>query len=103
LLENLFIQDKKLERTIATLIDNYDDFLKLIKKCINKDHIGKQLTLAAILGKSRRLLKEKEVRNFEERLQKEAQTKDVDFLEVHLLKDKYSYTVQKMPKETFDF
>ena len=64
LLENLFIQDKKLEGTIDTLIDNYEDFLRLVKKCIKADQLGKQITLAAILGKAEKIIKRKGGKEF---------------------------------------
>lgn len=102
LLENLFIQDKKLQGTIDTLIDNYDDFLKLLKKCINSENLGKRLTLAAILGKSTRLLKEKEIKNLEEQLLKDIQNNKFDFIENEIVEDKNYYTVKKVPRAFSD-
>jgi hypothetical protein len=102
LLENLFIQDKKLEGTIDTLIDNYEDFLKHLNRCINSENVGKRLTLSAILGKSIRLVKDKEIKDFEEQLSKDIQSNKLDFLETETVEDKNYYTVKKRPPYSFN-
>jgi hypothetical protein len=65
ILENLFIHDKKVEENIDVMIDEYDEFLKLLNKLIKPEAVGEVITLNEILGKSKRLFRKEDLKKFE--------------------------------------
>jgi len=102
LLENLFIQDKKIEDKIEVIIDTYDKFLLLIKNKITKEQVGKKLSLDEIMGNSKRLIKDKgNYGKFERALLLEIKNKTLDFLTVAKNGDN-KYEIIKKPS-TFDW
>lgn len=103
LLENIFIQDKKIANKIDTLIDNYDGFSKLLRNKISKESIGKELTLFEILGKSKRLIKENDLKEFESQLISDIQDSKLRFLAIEKNDEKRIYKVIKAPEFIFDF
>lgn len=65
LLENLFINDKKLEYIAETIVDTPEKLINLIHSIIRKEHIGKEYTLKEFLGKSYRLLEKTKIESLE--------------------------------------
>lgn len=47
-----------------TIIDKYEDYIKLIQNKIDKNMIGKEYTMKEILGKSIRLIPKKNINYF---------------------------------------
>jgi len=104
LLENLYIHDKKIGNHIDTIIDKYDDFLKLIRNKITKDNLDKELTLSQILGKSKILIKPIDFKKFETKLIEDIDiNKTIDFLITIKNEDKIIYKIKKIPEFNFDF
>jgi uncharacterized protein YutE (UPF0331/DUF86 family) len=104
LLESLFLQDKRIGDKIETIIDDYDNFIKLLKSKILEGDLNKELTLNQILGKSKMRLKGSEIKKFEEQLVKEITIgKTIDYLDVAKVEDQKSYKVIKVPEVEFDF
>ena len=102
LLENLFIQDKKIENKIERVIDNYEDFSKLIRNKIYKDLIGKEMSFDEILGKSKRLIKSSLYKSFENNLKEEVKNSKNDFLSLVKRGDNVSiFKIEKLPEFTF--
>lgn len=100
LLENLFIQDKKMGDSIARIIDNFEDFTKAIRNNIDKDSINKIYSLNELLGNSRRLVKQKLFVEFEQKLIEEIKNSNIDFLSQNSESNKYE--VIKIPDFIFD-
>jgi hypothetical protein len=96
LLLNLFINDKKLAGKIETLIDNYDDFLKLIKNKLTKEMVGKEYTLIEILGKSKRLFPKGKITEFEKQF--DEKIKEYSFLNKVKSKTENKYTIIEVPQ-----
>ncbi|PUU68091.1 hypothetical protein DBB36_20550, partial [Flavobacterium sp. WLB] len=65
LLANLFINDKIIKGKVETLIDNYDEFLRLLKTKITVEIVEKKLTLLEVLGKSKKLLSKENILEYE--------------------------------------
>jgi hypothetical protein len=102
LLENLFIQDKKIVDKIEIVIDKYEDFMKAIRNNISEKQIGEVKSINEILGKSRRLIKPKLFTSFVEELNNEIKDSKVDFLTVNE-EFENKYNIVKKPEFTFDF
>lgn len=102
LLENLFIQDKKIEHKIERVIDSYEDFSKLIRNRINKDLLGKEMSLDEILGKSKRLIKPRLLKSFEDHLKKDVKDKKNDFLSIVEKGKVLIYKIEKMPEFSWE-
>lgn len=102
LLENLFIQDKKIVDKIDIVIDKYEDFVKAIRNNINDKQIGEVKSINEILGKSRRLIKPKLFTSFVEELNNEIKESKIDFLSVNE-EFENKYNIVKKPEFTFDF
>lgn len=102
LLENLFIQDKKIVDKIEIVIDKYDDFIKAIRNNINEKQIGEIKTINEILGKSRRLIKPKLFTSFVEELNNEIKESKIDFITINE-EFENKYNIVKKPEFTFDF
>lgn len=95
LLENLFIQDKKIVKGMR-IIDEYIDFKNVIINNIEGDMIGKSYSLNDLLGKSRRLVKSKLIDNFEYDLDNEISEEKFKYLKIIEGSDK-KYTVVEIP------
>lgn len=102
LLVNLFINDKKIKGQIETLIDNYDDFLRLVKNKITKEMIDKDYTLLQIIDKSKRLFPKGKIADLEMQLVEEINKKNVTFLKLTSKKNGYIYKIKEVPSK-FDF
>ena len=100
LLINLFINDKKIKGQIETLIDNYDDFLRLVKNRLTEEMISKEFTLFEILGKSKRLFPKGKIVELERQFIEEIKDKKHSFIKIG--KDKSKYEIKKVPSQ-FDF
>lgn len=101
LLENLFIQDKRIGDKIEIIIDEYSDFLKLIKNKITEDFVSKEITIQELLGNSKRLIKSKVFyTKFIEQMNKEIESGEIDFITVS--KDKI-YKIEKLPENIFNW
>ncbi|TDD97533.1 DUF4145 domain-containing protein [Flavobacterium cellulosilyticum] len=104
LLTNLFINDKKVKGTIETVIDKYEDFLKLTQNKVNKEMLGNQFSLNQILGKSKRLIKKNNFEEFEKKLIADIQNAEIDFFSISETKDNITiYTVEKEPEMTLNW
>lgn len=102
LLENLFIQDKKIIDKIEIVIDKYEDFIKAIRNNINEKQIGETKSINEILGKSRRLIKPKLFTSFVEKLNIEIAELKIDFITINE-ESENKYNIIKKPEFTFDF
>jgi hypothetical protein len=103
LLENLFIQDKRMEGNIDVMIDDYDDFMKLLSRLIQSDYLEKEYTLKDILGKSKRLIKVGELKKFEEQLNVEIIEGRNDTFSIVCNKEstEVKYKIEKLPNLMF--
>jgi len=93
LLSNLFINDKIIKGTVDTIIDNYDEFLKLVKSKIKKEMIGQSLTIFQILGKAKRLVLKEKLTEYEKIFIEEINTKKHSFLKVKSTKNETIYEI----------
>lgn len=100
LLINLFINDKKIKGQIETLVDNYDDFFRLIKNKLTKEMVDEEYSLLEILGKSKRLFPKGKLPEFEKQLVEEIKDKKHSFIKIG--KDKGKYKIKEIPSQ-FDF
>ncbi|MBL7892807.1 MAG: DUF4145 domain-containing protein [Bacteroidia bacterium] len=103
LLENLFIADNKIGHNIDRLIDKYEEFIKLLRNKISKEQIYHEMTLKNILGKSLRLIRPKEFKEFERRLKEDINKGVIDYLSIINIKDPLTFKILKMPESFFDF
>ncbi|WP_291119528.1 DUF4145 domain-containing protein [Empedobacter sp. UBA7248] len=101
LLTNLFINDKILKDKIETVIDEYDDFIKLIQNKIEKEMTNKELKLNNILGKSKRVIQKNKLAELEKKLIENINNGSVDFLIYN--EDTSSYKITKLPSNYFNF
>ena len=101
LLENLFIQDKKIGDKIEIIIDEYKDFLKLITNKITEELLNQELSINEILGNSKRLVKSKDFFNkFIKEMNKEIEDGELDFLSIV---DEDKYKIEKVPDNIFNW
>lgn len=100
LLINLFINDEKIKGQIETLVDNYDDFFRLIKNKLTNEMIDKEFTILEILGKSKRLFPKGKLNEYETQFSEEVKQKKHSFIKTGKEKDKYE--IKKVPSQ-FDF
>lgn len=104
LLANLFINDKIIKGKVETLIDNYEEFLRLIKTKITKEMIGNKITLLQILDKSKKLLSKENIVEYEMKFTDEISEGKYDFIKFESEKDIISYEILKVPSSfTFIF
>ncbi len=103
LLANLFINDKKLKDKMETIIDKYEEYVKLVQNKINKEMIGKELTMTDILGKSKRLIPKKVYKTFEDDFKKEINLGKIDYVSIINDTDETTYKVEKEPEFVFDW
>ena len=97
LLSNLFVNDKKMMGKVETMIDTYDDFIRLIQNRIDDDMVGKKMTLASIIDKSKRLLTKKNLNDFENSFLKDIGSKKITFVKVEKKKPENIYEIIERP------
>lgn len=81
LLTNLYINDKIIKGKVETVIDDFEDFLKLIQNKLTKDMVGKSFELLEIIGNSKRLIPKTAYLKLENELVKETEEGNIAFLE----------------------
>lgn len=101
LLSNLFVNDKIIKGKVDTIIDTYEEFMRLIKSKITKELIGKELTLTEIINKAKRLIPKAELPKFEKQLIEDLKGKKIDFIK--LKKENATDSVYKILKEPSQF
>jgi len=103
LLENIFIQDKKIAGKMAVVADTYDSFLSLLRKGICKEFIGKELTITELLGRTRRLIKKNNLEKFEKQFSDEVSKGEHNFLTITSLENgkKPKFRIEKLPEFTW--
>jgi len=97
LLSNLFVNDKKMKGKVETMIDTYDDFIRLIQNRIDNDMVGKKMTLSSIIDKSKRLLIKKNMNDFENLFVKDIRSKKITFVKVEKKKPENIYEIIEKP------
>ncbi|MBT2161471.1 DUF4145 domain-containing protein [Zobellia barbeyronii] len=97
LLSNLFVNDKKLKGRVETMIDSYDDFIRLIQNRIDDEMVGKKMTLSNILDKSKRLITKKNLNVFENSFIKDISSKKITFVKVVKKKPENIYEIMEKP------
>lgn len=90
LLSNLFINDKIIKGRIETIVNNYDEFLMLIKSKISNDMVGKEITINEIIGKTKRAVPKEKFNGFEKELIKNTKASKYEFLKLENEKQKES-------------
>ncbi len=80
LLSNLYINETKTKENFETIVDNFDDFLKLIEKSVYNIEIGSKIKLSGILGRSKRLIFREKLDILVKELHKEIDSKKITFL-----------------------
>jgi len=103
LLTNLFINDKMIKGKIEMMIDDYDEFLKLIQNKISKEMHGEELSLNKILDKSKRLIVKKNYPEFEQKFISEIQMETHDFITISKLEPEAVYKIIKQPERKFNW
>lgn len=103
LLSNLFINDKILKGKLETIIDKYDEYIKLIRNKIDKDMIGKEFSMREILGKSIRLIPKTEYKKLEDEFKKEINSGEIDYVSIIKEPDESIYKIEKEPEFVFDW
>ncbi|GET32368.1 hypothetical protein PbJCM13498_12310 [Prolixibacter bellariivorans] len=103
LLDNLFISDRRMKGNIDMIIDNYEDFYSLLVESITENQIKLKLTLKAILGRSIRLIAKQHLEELENKLRKEINEGEIDFISIENNQPEYYYKVVKEPIPTFNF
>jgi len=104
LLSNLFINDKILKgKLVETIIDKYDEYIKLIRNKIDKDMIGKEFSMREILGKSIRLIPKTEYKKLEDEFKKEINSGEIDYVSIIKEPDESIYKIEKEPEFVFDW
>lgn len=103
LLSNLFINDKILKGKLETIIDKYDEYIKLIRNKIDRDMIGKEFSMREILGKSIRLIPKTEYKKLEDEFKKEINSGEIDYVSIIKEPDESIYKIEKEPEFVFDW
>jgi hypothetical protein len=67
LLKNLYLIDEEAKRSLETIVDNYDDFVPILNRCLKKFILGDEYPLAKFLSKDVRRLNGK-IQEFESEL-----------------------------------
>lgn len=99
LLSNLFINDKIIKGKVETLVDNYDEFFRLIKSKISSEMIGNKYTLIQILDKSKKLVSKENIIEYEKKLIEEINENKHDFIKLDINEDVNSYELIKVPSK----
>lgn len=103
LVENLFIQDQKVNSSLEVIIDTYEEFVKLLRKRITKEYLNKELSVKEILGKSIRAINKNDIQVFEKQLKVDIESGKNDFLEILSKETENSiYKITKVPEKFFD-
>ena len=102
LLANLFINDKIIKGKIETLVDNYDEFFRLIKSKITSEMIGNKYSLMLILDKSKKLLSKENIIEYEKKLCEEIIENKHDFIKLDIVEGINQYEILKVPSR-FNF
>lgn len=97
LLANLFINDKIMKGKVETLIDNYEEFIRLIKTKITPEMVGKKFTISEILDKSKKLLSKESLLEYEARFVQEVTENKYDFIKVEIENNINQYTILSKP------
>jgi hypothetical protein len=82
LLENLYIIDRDASGVLDTIITDYEDFIRLVKKCVYSLPIGEERTLQQILGKHQRRISAENLAKLESALVKQVELGEFKPLEV---------------------
>jgi hypothetical protein len=97
LLANLFINDKIIKGKIETLIDNYEEFIRLIKTKITTEMVGKKFILSEILDKSKKLLSKENLLEYETKFAQEITENKHDFIKFEIESKINQYTILSKP------
>ncbi|PIF46776.1 uncharacterized protein DUF4145 [Chryseobacterium sp. 52] len=100
LLTNLFINDAIIKDKIETMVNDFEDFQKIIQNKLSKDMIGNEFTISEILGKSKRLISKPNFQKFEQDLQEEIKNGKYSYLEFN--EETNKFTVKEVSKK-FNF
>ncbi|KIA85658.1 DUF4145 domain-containing protein [Flavobacterium sp. AED] len=103
LLTNLLINDKMIKGKIDMMIETYDEFIKLVQNKVNKEMLGKELSLTQILDKSKRLIIKKNFPEFEQKIIDEIGNGTIDFMTVISADKEPIYQIIKQPEFTFNW
>ena len=99
LLANLFINDKIIKGKVETLIDNYEEFLRLVKVKISEEMIEKKLSLIEILNKSKKLLSKEKLIEYEKKFTDEINENKHDFIKFEKTDKIINYEIIKAPSK----
>ncbi|MEG9327035.1 DUF4145 domain-containing protein [Salinimicrobium catena] len=97
LLHNLFINDEKIRDQLELYIDNYEDFIKLIKNKISSDLIGKEISLIELIGKAKRLFPKGKMAELEKEFIKQIKENKYDFIKIGESKEEQKYEIMEVP------
>lgn len=105
LLENLFIQDKRLEYNIDVMIKTYEDFIKLIRRHITQEKTGMTVSITDIFGKAKRQLSKQDFSKFEKQLLSDIREGKIDFLTIsdNSQRNSKKFKIVKVPEPLFDW
>lgn len=100
LLTNLFINNKIIKGKMDTIIDDYNEFIQLIQRGINKEMLGNEYVIDVLIGKSKRLISKDNFKKFLENLNEEIDQKQIEYLEI-IDRDLSKYKIIKEPELSF--
>jgi hypothetical protein len=103
LLSNLFVNDKMIKGKMETIIDKYDDFLKLIQNKITKEMLDGEFTLNQILGNSKPLIAKKSALELISQFNEEIENGKINFLSLNTETEITKYKILKEPELTFNW
>lgn len=103
LLSNLFINDKKINGKVDTVIDKYVDFCRLVQSKINKEIVGQKLSINELLGKSIRLINKEMLIKFKGNILNEIKEGKLDYLSLEKETKEPIYKIEKVPVIPFDW
>lgn len=101
LLNNLFISDKIIKGQVATTIDDYEDFKRLVHIHIKKDMLGSLKSIETIIGKSKRLIPKQQYSEFLEQFADDVKEGKFSFIET--TEDEKVYKITGEPAFSFDW
>jgi len=93
LLANLFINDKIIKGKVDTLIDNYEEFVRLVKSKIKKEMIGQNYTILQIIDKARRLISKENLDDYEKKFIEDIKAAKYSFIKVSNTKEETTYEI----------
>lgn len=97
LLSSLFINDRIIRGKVDTVIDEYNDFVKLVENKITNDMIGHEYTIEEIVGKSKRRILTSIYKEFVDKFKKEAEESKYNFVTVRVTKQKFAFKIVNVP------